>query len=130
MFTLGLAEDIHVDVELQDPQDLEMAMSLARAYEKKVVRSGGASCSNTARAFLTPQNSSSTPMTNSTTAVGQHVGTNGVASHQICLLTPSEMADHRRKGLCFNCDEKFVRNHKYTHLFFIEYDDMMTNDHD
>jgi hypothetical protein len=29
---------------------------------------------------------------------------------------------------CFNCDEKFVRDHKYAHLFFIEYDDMTPDD--
>jgi hypothetical protein len=33
------------------------------------------------------------------------------------------MVDCRRQGLCFKCDEKFVRGHKCTHLFFIEYDD-------
>jgi hypothetical protein len=30
--------------------------------------------------------------------------------------------------MCFNCDEKFVRDHKCAHLFFIEYDDTTAND--
>ncbi|KAK1650839.1 hypothetical protein QYE76_068644 [Lolium multiflorum] len=37
-------------------------------------------------------------------------------------LTPAEMDDRRAKGLCFNCDEKFVRGHrcKRTHNFIHE----------
>jgi hypothetical protein len=43
-------------------------------------------------------------------------------------LTPVEMAKRRCQGLCFNCDEKFVRDHKCAHLFFIEYDDTTPDD--
>jgi hypothetical protein len=35
MFTSGLHDDIRSDVELQDPQDLEHALALARAFEKR-----------------------------------------------------------------------------------------------
>jgi hypothetical protein len=38
------------------------------------------------------------------------------------------MNERRRQGLCFNCDEKFVRSHKCAHLFFIEYDDSIPDD--
>jgi hypothetical protein len=34
LFTGGLPEHIRIDVELHDPQDLQCAMSLARAYER------------------------------------------------------------------------------------------------
>ena len=40
------------------------------------------------------------------------------------------MVEHRRQGLCFNCDKKFVRGHKCAHLFFIEYDDSVPDDSD
>jgi hypothetical protein len=30
------------------------------------------------------------------------------------------MDDHRAKGLCFNCDEKFVRGHRCKRLFYIQ----------
>uniref|UniRef100_A0A0A8XYC5 Uncharacterized protein n=1 Tax=Arundo donax TaxID=35708 RepID=A0A0A8XYC5_ARUDO len=40
------------------------------------------------------------------------------------------MAERRRQGLCFNCDEKFVRGHHYAHLFYIEYDDTTADDKD
>ena len=35
-------------------------------------------------------------------------------------LTPEEIKDRREKGLCFNCDEKFVRGHKCAKLFWLE----------
>jgi hypothetical protein len=38
------------------------------------------------------------------------------------------MAERRRQGLCFNCDEKFVRGHKCAHLFLVEYDDSGLDD--
>ncbi|KAJ4969772.1 hypothetical protein NE237_002871 [Protea cynaroides] len=38
-------------------------------------------------------------------------------------LTPMEMQDRRDKGLCYNCDEKFVLGHRCKHrqLFLLEY---------
>jgi hypothetical protein len=35
LFTGGLPEHIRIDVELHDPQDLQRAMRLARAYERR-----------------------------------------------------------------------------------------------
>jgi hypothetical protein len=35
-------------------------------------------------------------------------------------LTSAEMEDHCSKGLCFNCDEKYVRGHHCKRLFYIE----------
>jgi hypothetical protein len=31
-------------------------------------------------------------------------------------LTPAEMAAKREKGLCFNCDEKFLRGHRCLYM--------------
>ena len=33
---------------------------------------------------------------------------------------PDEMQDHQSRGLCFNCDERFVPGHHYKKLFVIE----------
>ena len=33
------------------------------------------------------------------------------------------MAERRRKGLCFNCDEQYVRGHKCQRLFYLEVTD-------
>ncbi|KAG2690045.1 hypothetical protein I3760_09G168600 [Carya illinoinensis] len=35
-------------------------------------------------------------------------------------LNPSEIQERRKKGLCFNCDENFVPNHRCKKLFLIE----------
>lgn len=41
-------------------------------------------------------------------------------------LSPKELAMRRKKGLCFNCDEKYHRGHKCAFKFFLliaeEYD--------
>lgn len=47
-----------------------------------------------------------------------------VNSRQFRRLTPAELAERRKQGLCYNCDEKFVRGHRCARLFYIEYDDM------
>jgi hypothetical protein len=36
IYTAGLLEPLKTDVELQNPPDMEMAMSLARAYERRL----------------------------------------------------------------------------------------------
>lgn len=41
-------------------------------------------------------------------------------------LTPEELASRRKRGLCFSCDEKFHRGHRYAprvHLLIVEDDD-------
>jgi hypothetical protein len=35
-------------------------------------------------------------------------------------LTPAEMAERRKQGLCYNCDEPYVQGHKCARLFFLE----------
>jgi hypothetical protein len=38
-------------------------------------------------------------------------------------LTPAEMAERRRQGLCFNCDEQYVRGHRCPKLFYLQVTD-------
>jgi hypothetical protein len=35
------------------------------------------------------------------------------------------MLERRRQGLCFNCDEPYVRDHQCQRLFFLEADDFL-----
>uniref|UniRef100_A0A0D9Y2J8 Uncharacterized protein n=1 Tax=Oryza glumipatula TaxID=40148 RepID=A0A0D9Y2J8_9ORYZ len=42
-----------------------------------------------------------------TSSVGQSSAQ--VASRTVCRLTPPEMDERRRKGLCFNCDDPYTR---------------------
>ena len=41
---------------------------------------------------------------------------------QVQRLTPVELAERRPQGLCFNCDEIYVRGHLCAQLRFIEAD--------
>jgi hypothetical protein len=39
---------------------------------------------------------------------------------QIRKLTAKELQDRRERGLCFNCDEKFIPGHRCAKLFWLE----------
>ena len=43
-------------------------------------------------------------------------------------LTPTEMAEQRRQGLCYNCDVQYVLGHRCTRLFLIKLDDFAPGD--
>jgi hypothetical protein len=116
MFTSGLHDDIRINVELQDPRDLEHTLALARAFEKRATRPATRS-----GAYRTYQQPRPPPAPAPPTADSSPTRT-------IRRLTPAEMAEHRHQGLCFNCDENFVRGHKCAHLFLIEYDDSGLDD--
>ena len=134
LFTSDLAEELRVDVELQDPGDLEEAMSLARMYEKKATclpRYGGSwslSGQRTSSLHVRPYGvSAPTNVGHSDAVTIAPIDT--TVPHQIRRFTPTEMAERRRQGLCFNCDEKYVHSHRSAHLFFIEYDDIAADDY-
>jgi hypothetical protein len=38
-------------------------------------------------------------------------------------LTPAEMVERCKQGLCYNCDEPYVRGHRYPRLFYLEVTD-------
>jgi hypothetical protein len=40
------------------------------------------------------------------------------------------MAERRRQGLCYNCDEPYVRGHKCACLFFLEASDYIVEEPD
>jgi len=45
-------------------------------------------------------------------------------------LTPAEMMERRRQGLCYNCDEPYVRGHQCQRLFFLEVSDYTSDGED
>jgi hypothetical protein len=93
------------------PATLEAAMDLAISFEHL----------NTVTGATTTATRSSRPlrsMINPSAAVPD----SSIATPALVFkkLTPTEMDDQRAKGLCFNCDEKFVRGHRYKRLFYIQ----------
>ncbi|XP_039834338.1 uncharacterized protein LOC120695086 [Panicum virgatum] len=88
LFIAGLGEPLSIDVQLQGPNSLEVAMSLARACPER----RDASTTGPARRF-------------------DSAGTVTVAGRTVRRLSPAELEERRRNGQCFNCDEKYVCGH-------------------
>jgi hypothetical protein len=40
------------------------------------------------------------------------------------------MAEHQKQGLCYNCDEQYVRSHKCARLFYLEASDYIVEEPD
>lgn len=116
LFTGGLPEPLRTDVELLTPTDLQRAMALARAFER---RSLALSTSSTARTYKPPSHvvPSLTPVAAPTSAPPQPT------AFPFKRLSPTEMAERRRQGLCYNCDEPYMRGHKCQRLFYLEVTD-------
>ncbi|KAF2309076.1 hypothetical protein GH714_000340 [Hevea brasiliensis] len=73
-------------------------MSISRLYERKLFPRSSAA-RDTRRAAIPPDNR---------------------ANRIVRRLSPDEMEERRKKGLCFNCDEQFVRGHQCKKLFWID----------
>jgi hypothetical protein len=108
LFTSGLSELLRVDVEMQKPPDLQVAMSMARAYEQHATIIATTSKGISSTAVGQPQGMSlKVPV-----PVGEE--------RMLRRLTAAEMADRREKGSCFNCDKKFSQGHRCPCLFYLE----------
>lgn len=131
LFTAELPEQLCIDVELQNTTYLQVAMSLARAYEcrgqaapvapgagstRLSTRSTGWQRPSTPLPFGPRQSAPDTATTVSSTAIAP-------PGRPIRQLNPFEMAERCKKGLCFNCDEQFIRGHRCQRLFYIDVSD-------
>ena len=123
LFTGGLPDPIRTDVELQAPADLQHAMYLARAYEHRSVniQTGGSS---------RPSQIQSTSTTNTTSNPLAITPAVPAPSRPFRTLSPQEMAERRKHGLCYNCDEQYIRGHKCPRLFYLEVTDFDDEDTD
>lgn len=91
LFTAGLRDELAVDVELHQPDDLQEAMSLARAYERKASKLGNASRPPPRQPF---RNVAST----SALANSALPGTDAMVDatpRQFRRLSPAELAERR-----------------------------------
>jgi hypothetical protein len=104
----GLTDLLRVDVEMQKPPDLQVAMSMERTYEQRATIIATTSKEISSIAIGQPQGISLKGII----PIGEE--------QMLRRLTVTEMADRREKGLCFNCDEKFSRGHRCQRLFYLE----------
>ncbi|KAL1172100.1 hypothetical protein V6Z11_A05G326500 [Gossypium hirsutum] len=133
LFTAGLVEELRIDIEMQQPGNLGVAMNMARALERKQ-KVSSKMLSQTNLNWSASQNTGSNsiiPTTKSFTKGGgqttKPMGNNskiGSSAPFIKRLTRAEMAERRAKGLCYNCDESYSMGHKCKRLFWIEVPDI------
>ncbi|KAK1695119.1 hypothetical protein QYE76_011816 [Lolium multiflorum] len=110
IFTNNLGEPMKTQVEMLKPATLDAAMDLAISFEHLNTVTGASAAARSSR----PPRS----MTSPSAAVLESSGSQPALVFK--KLTPAEMDDRRAKGLCFNCDEKFVRGHRCKRLFYIQ----------
>ena len=122
LFVGGLPDHIRVDVELRGPQDLQSAMYYARAFERCAVAIQQESPSQTAGSLPGPDSVQSRPVQASGAPLAVTAG------RPFCRLTPAELLERRRQGLCFNCDEPYAPGHVYPRLFYLEAADYIEED--
>ena len=101
----GLKENLKVDVTAGRPVDLTTAIGLARLYKAR----------NTSirRATLLPLSNRNGP------APIREDG-NSRPLVTIRRMSPTELKERRDKGLCYNCNDKFIPGHRCKKLFLIE----------
>jgi hypothetical protein len=104
------------------PRDLNHALCLARAYERRAQALDVQQTSTTSKSSRPPQRPSfPIPAQQSTITVAAPTSTG--AQRPFKKLTPGEMAERRKQGMCYNCDEQYVRGHRCPRLFYLEVTD-------
>jgi len=138
IFTGGLRNPLQTDVELQHPTTLDDAMALARAFERRLEldEDEDSSTSRVPTRTNPPIRSRALPATSAphtpppaakTVPQAPPAPTKGPppAGPRFKRLTQQEMAQRRAEGLCFNCPEKFTKDHACMKkgLYLMELDD-------
>jgi hypothetical protein len=113
IFTAGLGEPLKTDVELQQPDTLEDAVGLARAYERRATVAGSYNALSTPRSSNRNSSNTATPAARPATTTTPRALVKSCAppGTRLSRLTPEEMVHRREEGLCFNCPKKFSRGH-------------------
>jgi hypothetical protein len=115
LFTADLGEPMRSNVEMQQSADLQNAMSLARAFERRssaptttatlpVAHSQQRSRFQLAGSFQESTAVSSQPTVASLTAVSA----TPLTRSKFCRLSPYELANKRKKRECYFCPKKFT----------------------
>ncbi|XP_070037045.1 uncharacterized protein [Nicotiana tomentosiformis] len=106
LFVSGLRSDIKTSVLVHKPKTLDGAISLAQAHEQRL---------QIERGPMQPAFSITQPLlptlSSKVIVLARNASTSGPRV-PVKRLTPAEMQQHRDKGLCYYCDEKYVANHK------------------
>jgi hypothetical protein len=130
LFVGGLPNHIRVDVAMCAPQVLPTVMYLVRAFELRA----NAMLAMVPAAPPWParpvQPRPQQPVPGLPAGGAGQLGAAALpASRSFRRLTPAEQQECRRQGLCYNCDEPFIRGHQCKRVFYLEARDF-TDDND
>ncbi|WVZ63880.1 hypothetical protein U9M48_013475 [Paspalum notatum var. saurae] len=116
LFTGGLQPPLSIDVRIQNPQSLAAAMRLARQFELREQYAAAAPRAAPRPLLAAPPPRLALP------APPQGATSVTVEGRQIRRLSQVEQEDRRKRGLCYNCDEKYTRGHNRVcqRLFLLE----------
>ena len=113
IFTNNLGEPMKTQVEMLKPVTLDVAMDLAILFEHLNTVTGATATATRPSRQICPIANPGAVLSESSSSTPPLV---------FKKLTLAEMDDRRAKGLCFNCDEIYVRGHRCSRLFFMEDD--------
>ena len=121
-FVSGLIPEIRCEVQVAQPLTLTHAADLARLHEEKLAdqhhaNRGRFGSSVPPRSSLMPP--ASIIVVPSPVVPALLPPPTKPPPPPLKRLSPEEIAMHREKGLCFNCDEKFSRGHRCSSKFFL-----------
>ncbi|MCH81628.1 hypothetical protein A2U01_0002419, partial [Trifolium medium] len=111
-FISGLKPAIRREVQAFQPLTLNQAISLAKLQEDK-------SLDNRSTTHLNRPSSSNS----NSTSFKPTLSVNPPKTIPTKRLSPAELNDRREKGLCYNCDDKFIPGHRCKrqfHLLIVE----------
>ena len=119
LYVGGLPDQLRKQVQLRAPPDLQTAMYLARAFEDCV-----SPPAPQPRGARPPLRSTWTPQQRTPSGPPPAAAApTPTPAPTFRRLSPDEQQERRRQGLCFNCDEPYVRGHVCKRLFYLEVDD-------
>ena len=108
-FMSGLKDEIRLAVKMQNPRSLGAAYSLAKIQEEYLFTMKRSSRPSFEPTRSTWGQTSSQQATHAKSDLKPSHPKPPVAVHR---LTPMQMSERRRKGLCYHCDEKWSLGHK------------------
>lgn len=110
LFVGGLPEHIKVDVELRQPHDLQTAMHLARAFERRAMAVIAMTLAAAPRPVQPTQRALLAQPRRSLDDGGRPTQVPGCPFRR---LMPAEQLERRRLGLCYNSDEPYIQGHQW-----------------
>jgi hypothetical protein len=126
LFTGGLLPPLSHAVRIHNPESLASAMSLARQVElmeaDRLVQPAPRAPPRGLLAAPAPRPALPAPQQTLALPAPPRANQQSRGEDNQWRLTPDEMAEQCRMGLCFNCNEKYTRGHNQfcRRIFFVE----------